>query len=122
MKAKNMLITERELRKFIIETSNYPLNYINENWHNIIENILSEAELSDKTDDALKEKAEESGISLSTLKAVYRRGLGAWATGHRQGTPQHAWAMGRVNSFISGKGGARKADDDLWKKSKKKKK
>jgi hypothetical protein len=32
-----------------------------------------------------------------------------------------AWAMGRVNSFISGKGGARKADADLLKKGKKKK-
>jgi hypothetical protein len=32
-----------------------------------------------------------------------------------------AWAMGRVNSFISGKGGARKADADLLKKRKKKK-
>jgi len=31
-----------------------------------------------------------------------------------------AWAMGRVNSFISGKGGARTADADLLKKKKKK--
>jgi hypothetical protein len=27
-----------------------------------------------------------------------------------------AWAMGRVNSFVSGKGGARKADADIAKK------
>ena len=27
-----------------------------------------------------------------------------------------AWAMGRVNSFVSGKGGARKADADLMRK------
>jgi hypothetical protein len=27
-----------------------------------------------------------------------------------------AWARGRVNSFVSGKGGARKADRDLLKK------
>jgi|TARA_R100000005_G_C4863919_1_gene123858 hypothetical protein len=32
-----------------------------------------------------------------------------------------AWAMGRVNSFVSGKGGARKADADLLAKRKKKK-
>jgi len=31
-----------------------------------------------------------------------------------------SWAMGRVNSFISGKGGARTADADLLKKKKKK--
>jgi hypothetical protein len=29
-----------------------------------------------------------------------------------------AWARGRVNSFVSGKGGARKADADLLKKKK----
>ena len=34
----------------------------------------------------------------------------------------HQWAMGRVKSFVSGKGGARKADADLLKGGKKKKK
>jgi hypothetical protein len=29
---------------------------------------------------------------------------------------QAAWAMGRVNSFVSGKGGARKADADILRK------
>jgi len=32
-----------------------------------------------------------------------------------------AWAMGRVNSFVSGKGGARKADADIMKRGRKKK-
>jgi hypothetical protein len=32
-----------------------------------------------------------------------------------------AWAMGRVNSYMSGKGGARKADADIYKKSRGKK-
>jgi hypothetical protein len=32
-----------------------------------------------------------------------------------------AWAMGRVNSFISGRGGARKADADILRKKFKKK-
>jgi hypothetical protein len=32
-----------------------------------------------------------------------------------------AWAMGRVNSFISGRGGARKADADILRKKSKKK-
>tara|TARA_B100000524_G_C23475559_1_gene307741 strand:- start:142 stop:246 length:105 start_codon:yes stop_codon:yes gene_type:complete len=31
-----------------------------------------------------------------------------------------AWAMGRVNSFISGRGGARKADADILRKKAKK--
>ena len=30
-----------------------------------------------------------------------------------------AWAMGRVNSFISGRGGARKAAADILRKKKK---
>jgi len=33
-----------------------------------------------------------------------------------------AWAMGRVNSFVTGKGGSRKADADLLKKTKSRKK
>jgi hypothetical protein len=32
-----------------------------------------------------------------------------------------AWAMGRVNSFVSGKGGARKADADILARGRKKK-
>jgi len=32
-----------------------------------------------------------------------------------------AWAMGRVKSFVSGKGGARKADADLLRGKKKSK-
>jgi hypothetical protein len=28
-----------------------------------------------------------------------------------------AWAMGRVNSYMTGKGGARKADGDIYKKA-----
>lgn len=71
---------------------------------------------------SLKKKAEKSGISFTTLKKVYKRGMAAWNAGHRPGTPQNAWAMGRVNSFITGSGGARKADSDLWKGAKKKKK
>ena len=60
-------------------------------------------------DKVLEKKAKSSGISKSILKAVYSKGLAAWKGGHRPGVPQHQWAMGRVNSFITGKGGARKA-------------
>ena len=74
---------------------------------------------------ALVNKATATGISKSILKSVYAKGLAAWKTGHRPGVGQHQWAMGRVNSFVTGSGGARKADKELWKrasKSKKKKK
>lgn len=70
-------------------------------------------------DTALSNKAKSSGISNSILKAVYNKGLAAWKTGHRPGVSQHQWAMGRVNSFITGKGGARKADEELWKRASK---
>ena len=68
-------------------------------------------------DTALKNKAEKTGFKLGVLRAVYNRGLAAWRTGHRPGVMQHQWAMGRVNSFITG-GPARKVDKDLWDKRK----
>lgn len=71
---------------------------------------------------ALANKAKTTGISKTILKSVYAKGLAAWKRGHRPGTSQHQWAMARVNSFVTGKGGARKADKDLWKKAKKNKK
>jgi len=70
---------------------------------------------------SLAEKARKSGISLSVLRQVYQRGIGAWKSGHRPGMSPQQWAMARVNSFITG-GGARKADKDLLGKGKKKKK
>jgi hypothetical protein len=48
--------------------------------------------------------------------------LAAWKTGHRPGVSQHQWGMGRVNSFVTGKGGARKVDKKLWKRARKSKK
>lgn len=71
---------------------------------------------------ALQNKSKDSGIDYATLKKVYDRGLAAWNSGHSPGTTQAQWAMGRVNSFITGKGGARKADKDLWDKRGKRKK
>tara|TARA_R100001460_G_scaffold97489_1_gene140072 strand:- start:764 stop:1012 length:249 start_codon:yes stop_codon:yes gene_type:complete len=64
-----------------------------------------------------------SRYSKSTLDKVYKRGLGAYySSGSRPKTSAHAWAMGRVKSFVSGKGGARKADSDLLRGGSKKKK
>jgi hypothetical protein len=74
--------------------------------------------LDENTNKALQNKSKKSGISVSTLRKVYNRGKAAWNSGHRPGVAQAQWAMGRVNSFITGVGGARKADKDLWKKRK----
>lgn len=55
-------------------------------------------------------------FSNDKLMKVYRRGLGAYySSGSRPGVSAHQWAMGRVKSFVSGKGGARKADADILK-------
>jgi len=72
----------------------------------------------DRIETALKNKEEETGIPYKILKQVHDRGMAAWRTGHKPGVPQAAWAMGRVNSFITGEGGARDADEDLWKEYK----
>jgi len=61
----------------------------------------------------LKEKAKNSRFTLAQLKAVYRRGQGAYLGGGSRNVSMAAWAMGRVNSFITGKGGARTADADI---------
>ncbi len=67
--------------------------------------------------------AEYKGVksdrfSQSIMKRVYKRGLGAYySSGSRPKVSAHQWAMGRLKSFVSGKGGARKADADLLKKA-----
>ena len=64
---------------------------------------------------------KSSGISKSTLSKVYSRGAAAYfSAGSRPKVSQHAWASGRVRSFATGKGGARKADKDLIRGGKKK--
>ena len=34
------------------------------------------------------------------LKAVYRRGAGAFSTSHRPGMSRQQWSMARVNAFL----------------------
>lgn len=66
-------------------------------------NRQEETELTEKSMDALKKKAEKSGHSYGTLKKVYDRGVAAWRTGHRPGTTPQQWGYGRVNAFIAKK-------------------
>ena len=74
--------------------------------------------LSASVEKNLRAKAEKSRFTYRQLAAVYRRGQGAYLSSGSRNVPMGAWAMGRVNSFISGKGGARKADADLLRKKK----
>ena len=73
--------------------------------------VPEEVEL-EENDKALANKAKESGEPLGDLKKVYKRGLAAYASGHRPGMTQHQWAMARVNSYIKG-GKARTVDKDV---------
>jgi predicted DNA-binding protein YlxM (UPF0122 family) len=89
--------------------------------------------LSDKVTQTLKDKAEEYNknhsdkVTLNELKAVFRRGSGAYSTSHRptitDGAPnsRNAWSFARVNKFLEKKAGKKvKAayvqDDDLLEK------
>lgn len=61
-----------------------------------------------KTEKSLKNKVEEHNktakagrkATLAMLKAVYRRGAGAYSTSHRPGKTRGQWAMARVNAFL----------------------
>jgi len=69
--------------------------------------------LNAETRAALRKKAKSSGFSYDKLEQVYRRGQGAFLSGGSRNVSMEAWAMGRVNSFVTGKGQARQADADL---------
>lgn len=75
--------------------------------------------LSPTVKKTLAAKAKRSGISVTTLTKVYRRGQGAYlSSGSRPGVSMSAWAHARVNSYIRG---SRKHDTDLRRKRAKKK-
>jgi hypothetical protein len=67
-------------------------------------------QISEAQEKALKKKVEEHNekhgdkkgkkVDLGMLKAVYRRGAGAFSTSHRPGISRQAWSMARVNAFL----------------------
>ena len=70
-------------------------------------------ELSERVETALRNKAQEHNeamdeankpewtrTTLGQLKAVYRRGAGAYSTSHRPGMSRGGWAMARVNAYL----------------------
>ena len=72
-----------------------------------------ENKIEEAADKSLAAKAAKSGVSLSTLKKVYRRGVAAWNSGHRPGTTPQQWGHARVNSYISKGKTYHTADKDL---------
>ena len=88
------------------------------------EQTLFVEKLAAKIRKSLKNKAKKANAPMGALTTIYNKGLAAWRTGHRPGASQHAWAMARVNSVLTG-GKARKVDAAQWKqisKHRKKKK
>jgi hypothetical protein len=66
-----------------------------------------------KPDLSLAGKARKFGVSLGTLKKVYKRGVAAWNSGHRPGTTPQQWGHARVNSFLRKGKTYHTADKDL---------
>lgn len=59
-----------------------------------------EASLRRKVEEHNQKAPKGRRASLSMLKAVYRRGAGAFSVSHRPGMTRNQWAMGRVNAFL----------------------
>lgn len=71
--------------------------------------------ISSKVDKSLKKKARDRNAPVGALKAIYRKGMGAfYSSGSRAGQNPHSWAMARVNSVLKG-GKARSVDKAQWK-------
>jgi hypothetical protein len=65
---------------------------------NFTESIMTALENKVK---AHNEKASDGRrATLTTLKAVYRRGAGAFSVSHRPGQNRNSWAMARVNAYL----------------------
>jgi hypothetical protein len=47
-----------------------------------------------------QDKGKGSRATLGALKAVWRRGAGAFSSTHRPGMGRQQWAMGRVNAYL----------------------
>jgi len=59
-----------------------------------------EASLKEKVAKHNEKASPGRKASLGMLKAVYRRGAGAFSVSHRPGMNRNQWAMGRVNAFL----------------------
>lgn len=71
------------------------------------------------SEDTLKKYSKQYNVPVGVLRQVMKRGQGAfYSSGSRPGQTPTSWGLARARSFASGKGGARKADADLWKKVK----
>jgi len=59
-----------------------------------------EKALSNKVETHNKKASKGRRATLGMLKAVYRRGAGAFSTSFRPGQNRNSWALARVNAFL----------------------
>ena len=78
--------------------------------------------LSGKIKKSLEKKAEDSRFYYGELARVYRKGQGAYLSAGSRNVSMEAWAMGRVNSYMTGQGGARAAHKAIYAEYQKKRK
>src|SRR6056300_1139740 len=90
------------------EVDNYPTSDINKKKHDACKDPkkgekkpIHPAKEVYESIEAVKKKAEKTGMPYSVLKQVYDRGMAAWRGGHRPGATQVQWALARVNSFVT---------------------
>jgi hypothetical protein len=60
----------------------------------------TEKSLSKKVSEHNEKASKGRKVTLGMLKAVYRRGAGAFSGSHRPGMGRDQWAMARVNAFL----------------------
>jgi hypothetical protein len=68
------------------------------------ENVTFSAEVTKSLEKKVAEHNEKAKngrkVTLAKLKAVYRRGAGAFSTSHRPDQNRNSWAMARVNAYL----------------------
>lgn len=77
-----------------------------ENEQGSASNTRGGIEISAETEKVLRQylktipKDKREGVNIGTLKAVYRRGAGAFSTSHDPKASRSGWAFARVKAFI----------------------
>ena len=85
-----------------------------------VRDATSKMKSGSQQDRFIKGVSKVTGISSGIISQVYKRGLAAWAVGHRPGATQSQWARARVYSFLQ-KGGpvTQGPDQELYDRAKK---
>lgn len=118
---KDQKTKKENAKKFFSQVFGNPLKGFpyNEEFEVHLKEAVAELPEEDieESKEAIKNKAEKSGMPYGILKKVFDRGVAAWRTGHRPGTTPTQWGLARVNSFVTKSSGTwGKADKDLAQK------